>query len=153
LNNYNYFRFQQLRRIRENAEKQHHCYTFYVTYYYTTELARYTARSHTRKPDKPMQSEDNERCSYMTHRSTDNAWVSDTTCDMGNAQDACMEQDSVRYEVPWPLTKRWRDRSTRGSKLDATSENVKWLQCQSIYCAVRKVKPRQRSVASSMCCV
>jgi len=43
--NYNYFCFQQLHRIRENAEKQNHCYTFYVTYYYTTELDRYTAWS------------------------------------------------------------------------------------------------------------
>jgi len=29
--NYKYLCFQQLHRIRENAEKQNHCYTFYVT--------------------------------------------------------------------------------------------------------------------------
>jgi len=46
--NYNYFCFQQLHRIRENAEKQNHCCTFHVTYYYSAELVRYTARSHTR---------------------------------------------------------------------------------------------------------
>jgi len=32
--NYNYDCFQQLHRIRENAEKQNHCYT-YVTYCYS----------------------------------------------------------------------------------------------------------------------
>ena len=36
--NYNYFCFQQRHRIREDAEKQNHCHTFYVTYYYSTEL-------------------------------------------------------------------------------------------------------------------
>jgi len=39
------------------------------------------------------------------------------------------------------------------SQLGATSENVKWLQCRSIYCAVHKVKTNQRCVASSMCCL
>ena len=39
--NYNYICCQLLHRIRENAEKQKHRYTFYIIYYYTTELVRY----------------------------------------------------------------------------------------------------------------
>ena len=101
--NHNYFCFQALHKIREN-----HSYTFYVTYCYSTEPFRCTARSHTHG-----QTGSHYRVKTMNDaharrtRSTDimHEWVSENACDMGKPHDACTERDSVRCKVPWPLRK------------------------------------------------
>jgi len=96
--NYNYFCFQQLHRFRENAEKQNHCYTFYVTYYYTPHSLPGTQIDHTRGSQTGPCRVKTANDVHPWH--TDNAWVSANACDMGKPQYACMEQDSGYYKVP-----------------------------------------------------
>ena len=95
--NYNYFSFQQLHRIRENAEKQ--------TIVTPSMLPTTTPQSLSGTQHDHTYGSQTGPCRVKTMNDvhtwrTDNAWLSENACDMGKPQHACMEQDSGCYKIP-----------------------------------------------------